>query len=129
MCLISNMRWRCWHWTHVAVCLWSLRGLRTLRRVHICIHLLLLYTLPVKLLTRVILFQLTTEILRVALTETAAAAAGIVRINTDAIIVIIVIITVINRRPSFLQLVITLLVITVPRHNDMYYTSIYNMQR
>lgn len=67
------------------------------------IHLLLLlYTLPVKLLTRVILFQLTTtEILRVALTETAA---GIV--NTDAIIVIIVIITVINRRPSFLQLVI-----------------------
>lgn len=35
------------------------------------IHLLL-YTLPVKLLTRVILFQLTTEILRVALTETAA---------------------------------------------------------
>jgi len=95
---------------------------------HIHLLLLLLYTLPVKLLTRVILFQLTTtEILRVALTETAA---GIV--NTDAIIVIIVIITVINRRPSFLQLVIILilLVIAVLQHDYiMYYNSIRNIQR
>jgi len=90
--------------------------------------IIIIYTLPVKLLTRVILFQLTTEILRVALTETAAAAAGTVRINTDAIIVIIVIITVINRRPSFLQLVIVLLVIAVP-HTQRYYVYYKSIQR
>jgi len=56
---------------------------KTQEGTHIHIHLLLLYTLPVKLLTRVILFQLTTEILRVAFTNKTAAVAYIYRCNNS----------------------------------------------
>jgi len=108
VCLISNMRWRCWHWTHVAVCLRALKedpggythththtlhSTYTHTAQHLHVYSLLLYTLPVKLLTRVILFQLTTaEILRVAHTITASGGGGR---DTAAIIVIIVIIIII----------------------------------